>query len=556
MTARRESQGVAVLFAAALGWTISPALSSAQSVVTPGAVRQSIAPSSAPTTAPLQPDLELPDAAPPVPEGGPGIAVHSFRIAGNAALADAELQGAIADSVGKKLTLFEIYAVADKLAAYYRAKGYTLATVTIPAQEVTTGVVELEVVEGRIGRVRFEGNALYNSGFLSRQVDEIQVGEALTGDGLEHELLLLNDLPGLQARAVIRPGEAYGSSDVVIRTTEQPFETRFEFDNYGRESIGEWRLGGFFTVNNVTGRGDRLTLDLLGAQASRLLFGGLGYDVPVNTAGTRIRASVSRFRYTVDTTAIGFPGFDLEGEGNDYRLEVSHPWQRGRDRNLTVFGGFSRSDSTQSGTLVVGSGSDFMNLLDVGFSYSRLDAGSMATTVDLRFSTNFQSNKAATDSHAQQGKFTANVTHFRPISADWSLIAKGSGVWSIDPLGDLERFRIGGTGSVRAFPSAEVAGDDGFFASLQVQRPLAPFDATRLTWRVYADLGVVYRQAESRRLSGAKASESLAGFGTGLRMNFLNAYSLSVDGVLPTGHRNVSDGRDSARIWASLTAAF
>ena len=137
---------------------------------------------------------------------------------------------------------FGYNAAADQLTAYYRERGYGLAQVTVPAQKISDGTVELRVIEGRIGAVSVTGNEDYSFDFLQRRLGALAPGLVYTDDGMERGVLLLNDLPGLSARAVIRPGEEFGTSDILFRVAEDPAEFSIGADNYGRDELGEIRV--------------------------------------------------------------------------------------------------------------------------------------------------------------------------------------------------------------------------------------------------------------------------------------------------------------------------
>ena len=69
-----------------------------------------------------------------------------------------ELRVIVAWYEGQSLTLFEIYSVADELTQFYRDQGYSVASVTVPAQKISSGTVKLEVIEGRIGAISIKGS--------------------------------------------------------------------------------------------------------------------------------------------------------------------------------------------------------------------------------------------------------------------------------------------------------------------------------------------------------------------------------------------------------------
>ena len=140
----------------------------AQQQPSPGAVQRSIDRAVTPSVKPEEPAPETEKAdqpkRAPVAEGGPRFLVKQFSFRGNGIYGDDELRARIANRQGEKLTLAEIYAVADELTDFYHAQGHSLAVVTVPAQQVKDGQVLLEVVEGMDARefapplvLRFDG---------------------------------------------------------------------------------------------------------------------------------------------------------------------------------------------------------------------------------------------------------------------------------------------------------------------------------------------------------------------------------------------------------------
>jgi hemolysin activation/secretion protein len=212
----------------------------AQQQPSPGAVQRSIDRAVTPSVKPEEPVPETEKAdqpkRAPVAEGGPRFLVKQFSFRGNGIYGDDELRARIANRQGEKLTLAEIYAVADELTDFYHAQGHSLAVVTVPAQEVKDGQVLLEVVEGRLGTILLRGNEGYSDEFLMERFNAIQPGEVIQFGLLESELLKLNDLPGLTARSVIQPGAEFGTSDLLLNMAEKPYDARFALDNFGREA--------------------------------------------------------------------------------------------------------------------------------------------------------------------------------------------------------------------------------------------------------------------------------------------------------------------------------
>ena len=105
---------------------------------------------------------------------------------------------------------------------------------------------------------------------------------------------------------------------------------------------------------------------------------------------------------------------------------------------------------------------------------------------------------------------------------------------------------------MRAFPSAELAGDEGIDGSIELRRPLAWIPGVPLQGRIFYDAGMVYRKQPSL---GEHDMESLSGIGFGLTGRIARYYAFDVAVVQPTTAYHSSDGRDT-RAWFSFSAAF
>ncbi len=534
--------------------------------VSPGAVRETLpeAKPGLPEAAIEQPQAPSP-AVPGVPEGGPKILIRRFEITGNSVISTDELHQQVAGYEGKRLTLLEIYGVADLLTRYYREQGYTLATVTVPAQEVASGVVRLHVIEGRIGSIRFEGNRIYQSDFLRRQFDLLHPGEILRDEPMQTELLLLNDLPGLTARSVLAPGEAFGTTDLIIETEERRFDGTAGINNYGNVSVGEWRASATVRYNNPTGRGDYLGFTYLHGEAGELDFGQLDYELAVNTRGTRAHFYYSRNVYNVRSGALGaaFSGARRDGDGETFGAWISHPFRRTLEDTLIGTVEFTRilTRQTGSGALAVlpGQKQDALTLLKLGGLWTHVyrDRRSVST-LGVTFSTNFRRSDYNAAGQLRQnrepGKLQVDFSHYRDMMGDWSALFRGTGVYSIGPLNDLDRFRIGGPSSIRAFAQAELSGDAGIWTGIDLMHPLPfrlPFQVP-IQLRAFYDIGVVYRKNPA---AGIKKTDTLSGTGVGATLQLGRDYSFDFMTAVPTTAHDAGDQRD-IRYWVSLNARF
>src|SRR3546814_5579336 len=65
----------------------------------------------------------------------------------------AELDALAADYIGRKVAFDDLQQIAQRVTDLYLRRGYYLAQAVLPVQEVVDGVVEISVVEGRLGQV-------------------------------------------------------------------------------------------------------------------------------------------------------------------------------------------------------------------------------------------------------------------------------------------------------------------------------------------------------------------------------------------------------------------
>jgi len=221
-----------------------------------------------------------------VAPGGPAFKVNAFDIQGNSIISTDELNAQISNYVGQTLTLSQLYDVADVLTRYYRARGYGLAYVAPPAQKLSGGVVKLQVVEGKIGAINIQGNQRTRSAVLLRRAQSLSSGDTYTDAAAERAVLLMNDIPGTSAHAVLSPGTEYGTSDLLFDVTERGFSGDFSADDYGRATIGDSRINVDAAINSLTGGGDQLSAGITHSEGNLLNFGKLAYLFPTGASST------------------------------------------------------------------------------------------------------------------------------------------------------------------------------------------------------------------------------------------------------------------------------
>jgi len=186
---------------------------------TPGSVLDTL-PGSKPVLPPTPAEVIFPASRPDAVHdpAAPRFTVNAFTFVGNTVYTERQLKRITERYIDLELNLYDLNRAADSVTQLYRETGYPVARAIIPAQKVENGIVRIEVIEGRISGISIVGNDRYSSELIAARARDLPGKQLVTVDRLERSLLLMNDLPGLSARATLAPGAEYGTTDMVIRT--------------------------------------------------------------------------------------------------------------------------------------------------------------------------------------------------------------------------------------------------------------------------------------------------------------------------------------------------
>ena len=222
----------------------------------------------------------VPDAAALHPAGMPhGTA--GIRTAGLPLLGEAGFTRKLAAYLGRPVTFSSLNAIVQATNAWYRQHGHPFVSVSVPPQNVSSGVIQVVVTEYRVGTVRAAGNHWFSSTLLERE-SGLKPGQTLTLGGVQSDLAWLNANPFRNVNAVFGPGGTPGTTDVVLQTQDRlPVHVYGTFDNQGVPSLGqaEWGVGG--TWGNVGGLGQILSYQFTHSLSGRYSAHSLSWTIPL-----------------------------------------------------------------------------------------------------------------------------------------------------------------------------------------------------------------------------------------------------------------------------------
>lgn len=386
-------------------------------------------------------------------------------------------------------TLAQMEEIASNITRFYQQRGFITTQAFIPAQDVTDGVVKVQVLEGRLGDVLPKGNELYSARTIERAFTPMEGVPIRRGDLTAALLRLEMKYPGFTPGArTLQPGKEVGTSDLVIDVQR---EDRFEFDvaadNWGTESSGEYRPQFGVTVNNLLGRADQLRLfglyafDPSDSDRSNL-YGGLAYDFAA-TARSRISASYSTNYIDLRSDVADFD----PATGESQVADLFWRWEADLTKltDFTLGLGVSR----KSATYEFETGGTFAeddlfvaiaeaNLLGIE---ARERFGAI-NTLYMSWSHGFNDTLGAMGEYEETpgaippsrlgadgefDKLLVNYQRLQRLGKSSDLLIRLSAQLSGDLLVPLEQLALGGPDTVRAYSSAERLADSGGFASLE-----------------------------------------------------------------------------------------
>jgi hemolysin activation/secretion protein len=166
------------------------------------------------------------------------------------------------DFVGRRASQANLLRLQAQITSWYdQAK--LLTQVGVPRYG-SDGIVSVYVVEARLGAVRVDHNrsAIMSGWAIATVLDAVVQGREMRLDKLESALLKLNDLGGVQVRAVLAPGKEMGTTDVVLalKATRQ-VQGEVSLNNYVTQYTGPYQAQASVNFGGLLGRGETFVVD-------------------------------------------------------------------------------------------------------------------------------------------------------------------------------------------------------------------------------------------------------------------------------------------------------
>ena len=454
-----------------------------------------------------------------------------------------EFREIIKPYLGKPVTMRSISAMVRDTIMYYRSKDRPVVDVFVPEQEITKGVVQLMVVEARVGEVKVEGLKWFSDDLI-RDIVRVQSGDVIHASSLLEDVDYVNMNPFRFVRPVLEPGKQFGTTDVVFDAKDR-FPMRFYagYEDTGSRATGLERYFAGFNLGNVFGRGHEVGYQY----TTNRRFHGFG----IHSAYWRIPLA------NRDTLAFygNYADYDVDSNNTDLssinwmahlRYITPLPSRHNLRHEMELGFDFRRANND----LQVGGNTvydDYIDVAQFAFQYGgrhKDRLGDTSFTLNAYWS---PTDKLIT-SHQSKPKYQAiragsspeyvyghmTVERVWVLPKDWSIFNRVTAQATNKRLPPTEQLGMGGYNTVRGFDERDVNSDQGVMATFELRTPqldLGIADKAKnipsyLQFLAFCDYGYARNRGFS---ANERKTDDMLSVGAGVRVRISDNVHLRVD---------------------------
>lgn len=487
--------------------------------------------------------------------------IKKINLVGVESISIEELKPTLEKYENREITFDELKLLTKRIEREYLKKGI-IAACFIPPQDIKEGVVILQVVEARMGKLEVKDHKYFYKDRIAYYW-ELKPGETLRYDKISRSLQFINKNPDRKAKAALRAGKKPGTTDVLVSVdTTYPLHTTFSIDGEGAASTGTWRKNAGFRYNNFLGLDDTLITGYLWGSH----FGGIyGYHtVPITNVGTSLMYGYS---YTKSNPRGDFRYFDIDVRTKSASVFVYQDLYKKDEYLGDIYFGLDAKNKRLTMRNVGVVNRDRLRIIRTGanFVFREFDnvtyvKPKLSQGIDFlggrrrdRLSTRNAKNTFT--------KWNMEIRHSKILPYNLKLGLKLNGQLTATKLASQEQFSLGGIKSVRGYPTGHYLADNAFQTNIELlssaffipKEIKLPYAANPLkddvTGLLFFDYGNGFRR--QRNKWSEHKHVNVASVGTGLRIKLFNQVFLRLEWGFPIWD-NPASGSNHGRLHFSL----
>ncbi|MEH1897854.1 MAG: ShlB/FhaC/HecB family hemolysin secretion/activation protein [Nostoc sp.] len=497
----------------------------------------------------LPPPAELfpPSVPTPTPDEPPlgnfpqTIVVERFEVLGSTVFSPKELAKATAEFTKRPISLTEVYQARSKITDLYVRNGYITSGAYIPPQTIQSGVVKIQVVEGKLEDIQVTGTRRLNPNYVRSRL-AIATSAPLNRQRLLEALQLLQLNPLIQnVSAELSAGSRTGSSLLEVKVSEaKTFSSQIVLDNGRSPSVGSFRRRLQLNEANLLGLGDSLGVAYTNTDGSNSF--DASYTLPLNP-----RNGTLTFNYGTTSSNVIEPPFnvlDIESASRYYEVTFRQPIVQTPTQEFALGLTASRRESEASYSPLgeqlpfPGLGADEQGRTKVSAFrfFQEWTSRNSRQVIALRsqFSLGIDVLNPTINQNAPDGRFFAwqgQAQWIRLLAPETLLLLRLNTQLASRTLLPLEQFGLGGQDSIRGYRQDYLLTDNGTFVSAEVQVPILRLPQIDSTLQVvpFADFGIGWNSSGRENPN----HNTLAAVGLGLRWTQGDRFTVRLDWGVP-----------------------
>jgi len=381
----------------------------------------------------------------------------------------------VAPYTGKCLGVEDIEKLMSDVTSFYINKGYVTTRIYLPAQDLSTGTLKVQIVPGKVSEIKTDEKKTQIN-YLGNIFPVVE-GQDLNLRDFEQGIDQINRLLSNHATIDIQPGQEPGDSVVMINNNpDKHWHINSTLDNYGALTTGRDQAGVTASFDNIAGLQDFTSIGLhkslpLNDSEHQATSDNILISVPFGYSTLTVNYNQSDYDSTITS---GATNLHLNGSENTATATLDHVVYRDQTSKASVNASLTNDiTNTFIDNQLVNVSSRTLTYVTFGGNYSTQIKGGTAT-VGAGYSRGLRWLNAQTDPdsigsaipHAQFDKYTLNAGYTRPFTYDQqnlSFSSQFSGQYAPYALYGSQQFSLGGLYTVRGFLDEVLANDNGYY---------------------------------------------------------------------------------------------
>lgn len=380
--------------------------------------------------------------------------------------------------LGQCINITDIKNIVKDITNLYVDMGYITTRVFLPEQDLSTGTLQLKVVEGYIESIDIENEHRLIPPFIPLKANKI-----LSLHDIEQTYDHYSRISSNDTNIMIKPGEKHGSSRVlIVNKPRRKWKVKTGVDNSGSKHKGEVLSYTNFSVENFLGHNEIYLFSVKSSlddpdiryTNSKSFY----FSVPFEYCDLSYQYNFSKNRSFIESNNKKYRN---SGASTIYKVDLSRILHRDGKSKTSLSTGFGHdiySNYLDDSKIQISSYK--IHKIDFGLSYQgRLSASVLSVGFNVTSGINkgfFSKFGDVSVPNKKFNKINLNASWFKPtpiVIANRNVQFRSSFLaqYSQDMLASSEKFSLGGISSVRGFKEYRENSDN----ALQLRNELIAF---------------------------------------------------------------------------------